>query len=49
MSRGKAITLAIFTAWPILYIVLFMCAVFAMMMSDFAGGISTPRTLFVLW
>jgi hypothetical protein len=37
MSRGKAIALAVFTAWPFLYIVLFSCAMAAMMMSDFAA------------
>lgn len=38
MSRGKAITLAVFTVWPILYMLFFMCAIFGMMMSDFSGG-----------
>jgi hypothetical protein len=38
MSRGKAIVLAIFTAWPFLYILLFMCVIFGTMMSGFSGG-----------
>ena len=38
MSRGKAITLAVFTAWPFLYMILFMCTIFGMMASDFSGG-----------
>ena len=43
MTRGKAITLAVFTAWPILYMALFMCALFVMIMSDFAGGSHAAR------
>lgn len=39
MSRGKQITLAVFTVWPILYMLLFMSAIFAMMMmSGFSGS-----------
>ena len=38
MSRGKAIILAIFTAWPFLYMFIFMCMAFGMMMSGFSGG-----------
>ncbi len=37
MSRGKAIALAVFTAWPLLYIVLFICTMFAMMMATLSG------------
>ena len=37
MSRGKAITLAVFTVWPFLYMILFMGTMFGMMMSDFSG------------
>lgn len=35
MSKGKAIVLAIFTAWPFLYMFLFMGTAFALMMSGF--------------
>ena len=38
MTRGKAITLAAFTAWPFVYVILFMCTVFGMIVSDIAGG-----------
>jgi len=38
MSRGKQITLAVFTVWPVLYMILFMSAIFAMMMSGFADS-----------
>lgn len=50
MTRGKAITLAAFTAWPILYMVLFMCAIFGMMMSDLSGGgqSSGPPTIMMI-
>ena len=50
MSRGKAIALAVFTIWPILYMVFFMGAMFWMMMSDFSGGgdRSRPPTLFLI-
>ena len=41
MSRGKAITLAVFTAWPIVYVVLFMCMMFGTVMSAFWGGRSS--------
>jgi len=37
MSRGKAITLAVFTIWPILYMILFMGAMFTMMALSFSG------------
>ncbi|MHC4568070.1 MAG: hypothetical protein ACYTE3_20200 [Planctomycetota bacterium] len=38
MSRGKAITLGIFTAWPFVYVVLFMCMMFGMVMPGLWGG-----------
>ncbi len=49
MSRQKAITLAVFTAWPLLYMVLFFGAMFAMMMSDLTslGHSSGPPA--ILW
>ncbi len=37
MSRGKAIALAVFTAWPLLYIVLFFFTMLAVVMSGFSG------------
>ena len=48
MSRGKAIALAVFTAWPLLYMVLFFCMIFAMIMLDFQGSghKSGPPTIF---
>jgi hypothetical protein len=50
MSRGKAIALAVFTIWPIVYMVLFMGAMFWMVMSDFSGGghSGRPPTLFLI-
>lgn len=38
MARGRKITLAVFTAWPFLYMFLVMCAVFGMMISGFSDG-----------
>ncbi len=38
MTKGQKITLAVFTAWPFLYMILFMCTIFGMMISGFAGG-----------
>ena len=38
MSSGKKITLAVFTAWPFLYMIFFMCTISGMMMSGFSGG-----------
>ncbi len=38
MSKGKAITLAVFTVWPFLYMILFMCTIFGMVICDFSGG-----------
>ena len=37
MTRGRKIALAIFTAWPFLYMIIFMCTIFGMMLSDFGG------------
>ena len=50
MTRSKAITLAVFAAWPILYMGLFMFAIFGMMMSDFSGGrnSSGPPTIMMI-
>ncbi|MFH1707146.1 MAG: hypothetical protein ABIF71_04425 [Planctomycetota bacterium] len=38
MSKGKAITLAIFTVWPFVYMIFFMCTIFGMMASSFSGA-----------
>ena len=48
MSKGKAIVLAVFTAWPFLYILLFMCVIFGLMMSDFSGG-HRAEPPFIIW
>ena len=37
MSKGKAITLGIFTVWPFLYMIIFMSSIFGMMMLGFSG------------
>lgn len=42
MSKGLKITLAVFTVWPLLYLFLFMGAMFAMVMSDFSGSGASP-------
>ncbi|HUS57816.1 MAG TPA: hypothetical protein VM141_04115 [Planctomycetota bacterium] len=48
MSRGKAIILGIFTAWPFLYVVFFMCTVFLMMTSGLScGGRSSGAPAFM--
>jgi hypothetical protein len=48
MSRGKAIVLAVFTAWPPLYVVLFFCTMFVEVMSDLYGGEHRPEPTLVL-
>ncbi|MCX7425729.1 MAG: hypothetical protein NTW96_08930 [Planctomycetia bacterium] len=50
MSKGKAVTLAVFTVWPFLYMILFMCMIFGMMISDFSGGgpSSGPPTIIMI-
>ena len=37
MSKEKKIVLAIFTAWPFLYMIFFFVMVFTIMMSSFSG------------
>ncbi len=37
MTKGKAITLGIFSVWPILYMILFMGTIIIMMASTLAG------------
>ena len=37
MTKGKAITLGIFSIWPILYMFIFMGTIIIMMASTFAG------------
>ncbi len=37
ISRGNAIILGVFTAWPFLYMFLFMGTIFATVMGDFMG------------
>jgi hypothetical protein len=50
MSRGKAITLAVFTVWPIVYMLIFMSAIFGMMIAELAGRghSSGPPTLIMI-
>lgn len=38
MSRGKAIALGVFTAWPFLYMAFSFGAIFWLFISDFSGG-----------
>lgn len=45
MSKGKAITLAVFTVWPLLYFILFFCIMFGLVMSDFSGEHSSGPPL----
>lgn len=42
MNNGLKITLGLFTIWPFLYLIIFFCAMFGMMMSDFSGGGPSP-------
>lgn len=52
MSRQKAIVLAIFTVWPFLYMLFFMCTIFGLMMSGFGGSSDSsgpPAILLVLF
>ena len=42
MTKGKAITLGIFSIWPCIYIFLFMGSIFIMMISAFTGN--TPSS-----
>ncbi|MCE9556131.1 MAG: hypothetical protein K8T91_22510 [Planctomycetes bacterium] len=48
MSKGKAIVLAVFTAWPLLYVFMFFCLIFAIMVSGFsdANRQSGPPAIF---
>jgi hypothetical protein len=50
MSRGKAITLAVFTVWPIVYMLIFMSAIFGMMIFEFVGRgqSSGPPTIIMI-
>ncbi len=50
MSRGKALTLAVFTLWPFLYMVIFFCTVFGMVMfnAGMRGHASEPPLLFLV-
>lgn len=53
MSRGKAIALGIFTAWPILYMALFMCMVFGMMiwmeLGRQEGRVESPMIMLLIF
>ncbi|HNW94108.1 MAG TPA: hypothetical protein PKM88_14460, partial [bacterium] len=50
MSRGKAITLAAFTVWPLLYVVLFFCAVVGLVIfhAGLRGHASEPPMLMMV-
>jgi hypothetical protein len=43
MSKAKAITLAAFTAWPLVYTILLLCMVLRRMMHQFLGGMHPWR------
>ena len=52
MTRGKAITLAVFTVWPFVYMILFMCTVIGLMLSEaLSGGRNTgpPAVLLIIF
>jgi hypothetical protein len=49
MGKGKAVVLAVFTAWPFLYILLFICMAFSMIISGFAGGGHPAEPPFIIW
>jgi hypothetical protein len=51
MTKGKAITLGIFSIWPFLYMILFMGSIFIIMASAFAGhpsGNEPPAIMMVI-
>lgn len=48
MSKGKAITLGIFTIWPFLYMIIFMSSIFGMMMLGFAGNTPSSEPPFIM-
>jgi hypothetical protein len=49
MSRGKAIILAVFTAWPLVYLVIFFCTMLVEAMSMMTGPGHRPEPpLFLL-
>ena len=46
MSRGKAIALGVFTAWPLVYVIVFVAIMFTDFVADFSGwGPGTDRPL----
>lgn len=49
MSRGKAIVLGVFTAWPLLYVVIFFCMIFALVMSDFSDTSQKTGPPAIIW
>ena len=50
MSKRKAIVLAVFTAWPLVYLLLFVCTIFAMILLDSSGSqhASGPPTIVLI-
>jgi len=52
MSKRKAITLGVFTAWPFLYMILFMFMMVGMMMSAASGrdhSSGPPTIIFIIF
>lgn len=50
MSRGRAITLAVFTAWPLVYVLVFMSTMFVEVgMSIMAGPGHMPGPPVIFW
>ena len=41
MTKGKAVTLGVFSLWPFIYMILFMGSIFIMMATSFVGNSST--------
>ena len=52
MSKGKSLLLAIFTAWPFLYMLFFFSIIFLVMMPTFSGQAPSsemPKMLMVIF
>jgi hypothetical protein len=49
MTKGKAITLAVFTVWPFLYMFIFMGLMATMMVTSFSGSAPPSEPPFLIF